>query len=112
RQPVVAAAAVQPLRDPAIVLALGLEQVQRRRDEALDLLAAEWDLLALDRDVELDVDTPQRVARSLRILVLDRSRLRDDLAGVALVPEQADSGDRNAQIAGRLHVIARQDPQA
>ena len=46
-----------------------------------------------------DVDAAHRVARRLRVLVLDAAAGADDLPRVALVPEQADAGHR--QRAGR-----------
>ena len=36
---------------------------------------------------------------------------RDGLLGVALVPQEADAGDRHVQIADRLHVIAGEDAE-
>ena len=55
-EPVLDAAAVEPLGDPAVLVALGLEQVERRCDVALDLPGAARHLLAADRDLDRDVD--------------------------------------------------------
>ena len=60
----------------------------------------------------LHVDAAQCVARSLRVVVLDYAALADELAGVALVPEQPDAGQRDLEVADGLHVIAGKNAEA
>jgi hypothetical protein len=101
-------ATVEALRDPTVFVALGLDEVERRRDVAVDIPGPARHALATDCDFDPHIDTAQRVARRLGIVVLD-SRVTDDLTGVPLVPEQADTGQRDLQVADRLHVVAREN---
>jgi hypothetical protein len=78
----------------------------------LDLPGAQRDLLAAHRDLDPGFDAAHGGARSRGILILEHATEADHLPRVALVPQEADPGQRDSEIPRRLHVVAGEDPEA
>ena len=121
-EPVVAAAAVQPVGDLALVAAVlldvGVEQQQRHpadlgHPDLGEQRATGQRHLDPDRAVVVvQQGQRQRIRVEQRIALLLPAGGVQRLPEVALPVEQADADDRHAEVAGRLQVVAGQDPQA
>ena len=117
-QPVLDVAAVQPVGDLAdlvgVLLDVGVEEVQRHpADARLPHLGHERHAGQVDLDPDAvarrqrhDVGVEQRVALLLPAVGVEA------LAEVAVAVEQADADERDAQVAGRLEVVAGEHAQA
>ena len=124
QQPVLAAAAVEPVGDVAVggvvLLDVGVEQQQRDpadlRHPDLGVQHAPpgrrdgtWTGVAVRL---LQQGQRQAVGVERRVVLLLPAVAGQGLAEVAVPVEQADADDRHAEVAGRLEVVAGEDAEA
>ena len=120
-QPVIAAAAVQPVGDLALVAAVLLDVgIQQQQRYPADLGQPDLGVQRATAERHLDPDRPvgavqlgqrQGVRIEQRIALLLPAGGVQRLLEIALAIEQTDPDDRHADVAGRLQVVAGQDPQ-
>ena len=115
--------AVQPVGDltkrTRVVLDVGVEQEQRHPPDLGDEDAGGQLVLTRDRDPHLGGTavrlTQQRDRKAVgvehRVGLLLPALAGERLAEVAVAVEQADADQRDAEVAGRLEVVTRKDPE-
>ena len=124
-QPVLAAAAVQPVGDPAlggvVLLDVGVQQQQRHAADLRDpdaggdergRRAGRWRPSRGVPSASRSSETAAAVGSSDRVALLLPAVAGERLPEVAGAVEQPDADDRHAEVAGGLEVVAGEDAQA
>ena len=110
--PAVGPRVVEAPGDPEIARIGGLEQVEGGDGVAAHAPHAALDLAGLDPDAHARAGVGEHVGLLVGPLVVGVAVGADVLRGVALAPAEPDPHHREPEIAGRLHEVAREHPEA